>query len=272
MLKILRIIAVLEIGILIGGALVCAADHEDQDRERLPIEMVPPFAAAKYGFPDTGSIMVRDDFAIGYDGLLRYARWSLEKLDRVSLTDRVDRDGESFTVDPHVPDEFRATLADYQESGYDRGHLACAADHRRSKRALRETFLLSGVAPQLPGFNRGCWKQLEEAVRRQALLPHIEAVYVLTGPLFIPVEHKLSIKTIGPHNVPVATHFFKSLLILHDDGELEAATFVLPHSEWVARGSVLDAFGKYRTTIDQLETWAGFDAWCKLDEDMEKIK
>jgi len=38
-----------------------------------------------------------------------------------------------------------------------------------SKEANRESFLMSNISPQLPGFNRGVWKKLEEMVHDLAV-------------------------------------------------------------------------------------------------------
>ena len=59
--------------------------------------------------------------------------------------------------------------ADYKASGYDRGHLAPAADMGWSTQAMQESFYYSNMSPQLPAFNRGIWKQLEELVRDWAI-------------------------------------------------------------------------------------------------------
>ena len=54
-----------------------------------------------------------------------------------------------------------ASLSDYKGSGYDRGHLAPAADFKWSSTAMSESFFMSNMSPQKPGFNRGIWKKLE---------------------------------------------------------------------------------------------------------------
>jgi hypothetical protein len=55
------------------------------------------------------------------------------------------REGVNFREDPDVPALFRATLAHYHGSGYDRGHLAPAGCHKASEEELAETFYLTNV-------------------------------------------------------------------------------------------------------------------------------
>ena len=43
----------------------------------------------------------------------------------------------------------RATNQDFRGSGFDRGHLAAAANHKWSQKAMEDTFYLSNVAPQV---------------------------------------------------------------------------------------------------------------------------
>lgn len=50
---------------------------------------------------------------------------------------------------PSVHVFHRATNADYRGSGFDRGHLAAAANHKWSQKAMEDTFYLSNVAPQV---------------------------------------------------------------------------------------------------------------------------
>lgn len=70
--------------------------------------------------------------------------------------DRTD----NFRADRSISTE-SAALSDYRGSGYDRGHLAPAADMKWAPAAMSESFLMSNMSPQDPGFNRGIWKKLE---------------------------------------------------------------------------------------------------------------
>jgi endonuclease G len=87
-----------------------------------------------------------------------------------------------FYVDPLVSTQ-SANDGDYYKSGYDRGHSAPAADMSWSADAIRESFYYSNMSPQVPSFNRGIWKKLEEMVRRWAV--QYDSVRVIAGPVFV---------------------------------------------------------------------------------------
>lgn len=79
----------------------------------------------------------------------------------------------------------RATNSDYKGSGYDRGHMAAAGNHKNCQKNIQQTFHLSNIAPQVgPGFNRHSWNRLEKYVRH--LTKNYKDVYVCTGPLYLP--------------------------------------------------------------------------------------
>lgn len=54
-----------------------------------------------------------------------------------------------FRPDSRLEPPFRSNLSDYSGSGYDRGHLAPAGDHKTTQANLTETFLLTNMAPQV---------------------------------------------------------------------------------------------------------------------------
>lgn len=75
--------------------------------------------------------------------------------------------------------------SDYFKSGYDRGHLAAAGNHKRTQQLVEQTFYLSNMAPQVgKGFNRDSWNRLERHVRN--LSKNYKNVYCCTGPLYLP--------------------------------------------------------------------------------------
>lgn len=200
-----------------------------------------------------------------YDGRLKYFRWTLSRLDRAQLTARVDRPG-NFAVDHQAPRESRANAADYDDSGYDRGHLEPANDHRTSHADVTSTNLYSNVAPQLPDFNRGVWKRLEAAIHDYALREDVRCVYVCTIPLFLPENGEIRTKVIGPNKVPVPTHFAKAVLVEYDTKQLRAAAVVIPHREHAADVPLTT----FAVSVDALERDSGLDLWPGLDDQTEQ--
>jgi len=71
-----------------------------------------------------------------------------------------------------------------------------AAEMKWSEEAMRDSFYMSDMSPQKPGFNRGIWRKLEEWVRDQVLVN--EEVYVVTGPVLTDGPFQ----EIGPNELP----------------------------------------------------------------------
>ncbi|XP_060074699.1 endonuclease G, mitochondrial-like [Ylistrum balloti] len=189
----------------------------------------------KYGFPSLDQIRSYDNFVLSYDRRNRTAHWVFEhiKPEHILGKNDTDRENSIFQEDYSIHPYFRATNYDYKSSGYDRGHLAAAANHRHSQHAMDQTFTLSNISPQVGrGFNRDAWNSLEKYVRGIARMN--KNVYVCTGPLYLPrreADGRLYIKypVIGPNNVAVPTHFFKVIAVENVHGDFELMSFVMPN-------------------------------------------
>ncbi|NXO50008.1 NUCG Endonuclease, partial [Aramus guarauna] len=212
---------------------------------RLPV--VPAVAAAgppalpgsgraeltKYGLPGLAQLRSRESYVLCYDPRSRSALWVIEQLNRETLSGTSDRAACDFQEDDSVHEYHRATNADYRGSGFDRGHLAAAANHKWSQKAMRDTFYLSNIAPQDPHLNQNAWNNLEKYSR--SLTKNNKNVYVCTGPLYLPrmeADGKMYVKyqVIGKNNVAVPTHFFKVLILEKESGEIELRSYVMPNS------------------------------------------
>lgn len=128
----------------------------------------------------------------------------------------VNRSHFKFKEYEDIPKHPRATLADYRNSGFDRGHLIPAGDCKASEEKMGETFLLSNICPQNPQFNRVYWAKLERHVRD--LTKTSTVFHVVTGPLFLPKESEdgtrwVKYQVIGNGDVAVPTHFFKVIYL-----------------------------------------------------------
>jgi DNA/RNA endonuclease G (NUC1) len=227
---------------------------------------------------------VFESFVSCYDSRTRNPRWVAEALTAAGCAGgegSASRVGSTFCEDASLPVRFRARLADFRASGYDRGHLAAAANHRGSgAEALRATFTLSNVSPQTGnGFNRDYWARLEKFTRQ--LTERYAAVHVITGPLFLPqpendddTERKApppgaprwraAWPLLGrpPALVAVPTHFFKVIYAVGGGDEKQPTAlgaFVLPN---VAIPPA-QPLAHFAVPLDALEAAAGlsfFDA------------
>jgi endonuclease G len=99
-------------------------------------------------------------YVVGYSYLFRQPRWTLELIDEFSqrLDDQELERLNNFRDDVRIPEMFRSSLRDYKASNYDRGHMVSSADRMNRAVVNSETFLMSNMSPQVPGFNRGVWK------------------------------------------------------------------------------------------------------------------
>ena len=84
-----------------------------------------------------------------------------------------------FAPDPRV--NVCATDEDYLGSGYDRGHMAPAADFNFDRQSLEETYLFTNVCPQDQQLNRGEWAKFEREIRNLAASG---TVHVVAFPIF----------------------------------------------------------------------------------------
>lgn len=184
----------------------------------------------RYGMPAADQILVNRHYVLGYSYYFRQAKWALEIVDSGKIDiDRVD----NFRPDYRIPDAFRADLADYQGSGYDRGHLIASADQNEVNIQNSETFLLSNMSPQHPNFNRGIWKDLEEAVRKLDSHEDIWETYVICGPIFYfdkPVQ-SIGSKDDNGVSIPIPNAYFKTVLTEDKKGNLHMWSFLMDNQK-----------------------------------------
>lgn len=124
-------------------------------------------------------------FNVAFDTDTRCPSWVYYDIapTNVVVTNRAPH---GFSTDPRVVESDNAL--DYGKSGFDRGHMAPAADFNFNRKALAETYLFSNICPQLPTLNRGEWAQIEREVRT---LAKEQETHVLTFPVFEPMETNL---------------------------------------------------------------------------------
>ena len=223
---------------------------------------VDPAGFFKYGFPGPVHDLERRESLVScYDREKRNPAWVVEHFTPESLaTKGGNRKGSVFTEDEAIPELFRAKLADYFRSGYDRGHQVPAADAKWSQRAMDDTFMLTNMCPQVgQGFNRDYWAHFEFFCRD--LTKQYGSVRVMTGPLYLPHKDadgktRVSYEVIGnPPNVAVPTHFFKLVVAEKpakggSSEKIAVEAFVLPNAT-IANDTPLTDFVVPLSTVER---------------------
>lgn len=158
---------------------------------------------------------------------------------------------DNFKEDPLVSTG-SATLEDYKNSGYDRGHLCPAASMTINQTAMDESFYLSNMSPQHPSLNRGRWKSLETAVRNW--VNEKGELHVVSGAIYNSL-----LEVIGPEEVSVPAHYYKVIW----DGEGHMLGFILPNEKCP---NELDF---YAVAVDSIEQLTGIDFFSIVPDQLE---
>jgi len=140
---------------------------------------------AQLGIPgQDGDLLCRTGHLLAHDPVRKTPIWVAERVTAEKATSAVvPREGGSFRIDPGLKKGKRTGLSDYRKSGYDRGHMAPAADMHWEKQATIECFYLSNVVPQVgKKMNQGIWKALEERARTWAI--DRGELFIYTGPIY----------------------------------------------------------------------------------------
>ncbi|HEV7347284.1 DNA/RNA non-specific endonuclease [Telluribacter sp.] len=202
------------------------------------------------------------------DQVIRHKGYSLKYLEKYEqaawvayvLTDNQIKGDEerenSFFDDPSVKSG-SAVSADYSRSGYDRGHLAPAADFKSDGTLMRESFYMSNISPQAPDFNRGIWSELEQMVRVWA--NKYKKIYVVTGPVLKP-----GLPTIGRINtVAVPEQYYKIVLYVNPP-------FVKGIGFLMRNEGSRQPLSSFVVSIDEIEQLTGIDFFPRLPDEVEE--
>ncbi|XDV11433.1 hypothetical protein PO909_000375 [Leuciscus waleckii] len=171
--------------------------------------------------PSPTQILQKNYYITLYNNQTRNAAWVYEKLNKSTLQNNVDKRTD-FIQDASVHPLFQPSTNTYSGTGYDRGHLAAAGNHRWCQRALDDTYLLSNVIPQQHDFNCGTWNDLEEYCREIAKEDKVRNVHVYTGPLYLSSDSEKHVKYEFVGGKAVPTHLFKVIIVENNDGKVLA--------------------------------------------------
>lgn len=192
-------------------------------------------------------------YMVSYNPEWRIPNWVSYELTRKETEGELER-SDKFVEDPDVK-KGSATGDDYKRSGYDRGHMAPAADMKWNATAMKECFYYSNMCPQKHSLNAGKWKALEEKVRDWA--QEDSAIVIVCGPI---VEK--GYKTIGQGRVVVPQRFFKVILSPYLNSPKAIGFIMKNENEPLPLSS-------YAVSVDSVEKLTGIDFFSALPDDVE---
>lgn len=211
-----------------------------------------------YGIPGTADYLIqREGYALGFSIPHKQAVWVSYELTADDLVEPRATRTNRFRKDPDIPE--CATSEDYTRSGFDRGHLAAAADMTRSASVMAESFYMSNISPQRPRFNRGIWLALEKQVRHFAKTER--RIIIVTGPIL--PSGAAANQTIGQSKVSVPEYFYK---VIYDTTPPEKMlAFIIPNRSGSAN------LRTFVVTVDQVEQLTGLDFFSSLPTEMQDV-
>jgi endonuclease G len=142
---------------------------------------------------------------------------------------------------------------DYARTGFDRGHLVPAADMKINRMAMSESFFMTNMTPQRPGFNRGIWQSLERALRKR--VSEKGSAYIVTAPLLDAGLPQLSKRISIPESFYKIAYFPKTR---------EMIAYLIPNFSQKGR-----KISEFRVTVDELEALTQIDFFSQLEDHLE---
>ena len=197
------------------------------------------------GMSDT---LVRyDAFMVHFNSGRGIANCAVYELTRGELQGTIERSND-FGQDASV--KGCPLPGDYAGSGFDRGHLVPAADLKWSEAAMRQSFLMTNVAPMHKALNEGGWAKLEEKVREWIVRD--STLLVFAGPIVNKGD-----STLASGRVTVPGSYYKVVMApcVHP---MRAIAFIYPNGRSGGR------LRQYAVSVDEVEHKTGLDFFLYL--------
>ena len=179
-----------------------------------------------YGCPsgslETNDIVIRDIYILSSNDTTKFADWVAYRVTKSTIGKTEKR---TWKPDPWLADNETLEPKDYEGANAalktDRGHQAPLASFTRTPNWAATNYL-SNITPQKSALNQGVWVKLENAVRTLARNPDIDAVYVMTGPLY---EQEMPVMPKADENHRVPSSYWK-IITAEKNGVIEIAAFL----------------------------------------------
>lgn len=194
-------------------------------------------------------------YVTSYNRSKNIPNWSSWQLNKSWLGNSPRRN--DFRPDPTLPEGwYQVRSNDYNNSGFDRGHMTPAADRDNTPQNVSATFLMTNIVPQAPDNNQGPWAKLENYSR--GLADQGKELYIIAGGYG-------NTRSIGKGNVKIMVpdRVWKVIVVMDKPGltanDVNASTRVIAIDMPNQQGIKETDWRKYRVSVDLIEERTGYN-------------
>ncbi len=203
----------------------------------------------------TNNLVLRPQYALSYNSDRGIPNWTSWQLNASWLGTQPHR---NFMPDLALPAPV-ITPNDYNNSGFDRGHMVPAADRNRTPEDSQAVFLMSNILPQSPDNNQGPWERLESYSRD--LVRQGKELYIIAGSSGTGGTGKNGTFTTIKGKVAVPKSVWKVIVVLDTPGQstITSQTRVIAVNMPNEQGIKETPWQTYRISVDDIEAMTGYD-------------
>ena len=213
------------------------------------------------------------NYTVFYDASMMTPLWTAYPLKRGHMGSY--QRPSSWTYNPNIDEKYqiKVTGRSYSNDTYSRGHMCPNGSRNGNATMQAQTFYVTNQVPQVQiSFNSGIWSNLEGAVQGVAKSKN-EEIYVVTGVAFNKEGENRIISYTTPskapsQKVPIPNYFYKLVLRVKTSAG-GAVTDAVCVAFWFEHKAYSDSYANYTVSVDEVESWTGFDFFVNLPSDIE---
>jgi len=241
-------------------------------QENVNLAMGNPSGATSDTIKKDNYLMVKPQYSLSYNNTKHTPNWVSWHVGSSDLG-IISRQS-NFQPDATLPANwYKVTPQDYSNSGFDKGQQCPTGDRNNSEENNSATFLMTNMIPQAPNNNRITWDRLESYCRK--LVSQGNELYIICGPEGTGGTGSNGFSLELKHNVAVPLQLWKIIVVLPEGNDdikrIDASTRVIavliPNSQECSEKE----WGKYRVSVNQLQSLTGYDFLSNVPKDIQKI-
>ncbi|CAN5578552.1 hypothetical protein BH09VER1_BH09VER1_32080 [soil metagenome] len=215
-------------------------------------------------------LLEKKQFALSYNNEKGEPNWVSWRLIKEDLGE-APRKGK-FSEDTTLPEGFNViTTKDYQDCGFDRGHICPHGDRASTKADSYATFVMTNIVPQSAQLNRNAWNQ--EEIYLRSLASGGNRLYIVAGPIGAGgTGAKGPATSLAGGKVVVPAACWKIAVITPDKGtddlknitaDSRVLSIIMPNDT-----SLGDEWAQYRTSVAEIEKQTGLHFFTALPKEV----